>query len=282
MKINKDQIILFILIVVISTVILFYLKWAENIKHISNYPAYIYRHLSINKPNDTNKDPNYSCFNENNIDPRYRKDDNSLIDYKNEFLGFSIEIPRDTFTAIMCPNNKPNNINNRTPIKVIEDNKNGVVYIGREYYYRSAYDQNKQDYVGECQKILNTFQDQVNEWGWWGWKIIINDITDEKDIDKYIAKNFGEKCIANCYNTHSDGILSYSIKSSVGWSEEDNWGGCDRDFAYRILYSPQKHKMMSVILGQECSFDNVNPGISGNESIYRCYDDEMINSFNFE
>ncbi len=111
-----------------------------------------------------------------------------------------------------------------------------------------------------------------------GWKMIIKDITNDNDILKYIKENFGSGCIINNETLQEDGTKKFSIVGNDLSDPNDDWRKCNVDFSYKIHYYPEKHKLMSVVLGQECTF-GTDPSIP---STYQCYDNEMINSFKFE
>jgi hypothetical protein len=108
-----------------------------------------------------------------------------------------------------------------------------------------------------------------------GWKIIIDNPKDDNELASLIKQNFGSSCIINNMNLQKSGIKELTIKGS-DWKDSGDYGNCYLDFAYKILYSPEKHKLMSVILGQECTF-----GTDPSSPSYKCYDNEIIKSFQF-
>jgi hypothetical protein len=226
----------------------------------------------------------------NNIITNIKKpvDTSTWTDYKNDQLGFLMKIPLEVPTLHKCSSD---NQTKNTPIKIYEDNQNGVVYISAEYYYDVFWNQAEQKYIGNCDKINYSLEllkiEEATKYlsglashPFIGWKIIIKNIGNDDDILKYIKENFGSTCTIVSKNLQENGNYQIDIK---GISLVENGQGimdetCLTNFVYKILYSPEKHKLMSVVLGQECTF-GTDPSIP---SAYQCYDDEMINSFKFE
>lgn len=195
--------------------------------------------------------------------------------YIDKQLGFSIEIPPEVYSLAYCDPSLE-------PLRILEDNTNGSVYIFQNYH-----DIEKD---GQCLKIIRSLDDLIKETGVapfdsfpkpaFGWEIIINNVKNDQDILKYIKQNFGSTCIISSKELQQDGNYQIILMGSDGGKKDGPWyGTCSLDFAYKVIYSPQKNKMMSVQIGQECTFQNSDPATS---SDYQCYDDDMINSFKFE
>lgn len=201
-------------------------------------------------------------------------DTSSWIDYVNAQLGFSIMVPPETNGKVRCSNAQATNV----PVKIFEDNSNGVVYISQAYYY-DAWDQAKQIMTDQCKKVTPTL-DSLRAGDILGWKIAINDIKNDEDILKYVRANFGSTCSITDKALQKDGNYQISIKGRdfAENGEITMDPTCLTNFVYKILYSQEKHKLMSVALGQECEF-GTNPSI---QSSYQCYDDTMIQSFKFQ
>ena len=216
-------------------------------------------------------------------------DTSTWTKYLNDQLGFSIKIPPEVPTLYRCPDKQKGN----TPLKVYEDNHNGVVYISAEYYYDANWSQPEQKFIGSCDKItysLKSLESGENNNGLYiasnqkpflGWKIVISNAGNDADITKYIKENFGSGCIIRDMNSwNQDGVYDVKIYGE-DWDKEGSDLGtttCPVNFQYKIFYFPEKRKLMSVVTGQECTF-GTDPLIL---SSYQCYDDEMIKSFKFE
>jgi len=222
-------------------------------------------------------------------EPKKSIDTSSWKNYTNNQLGFSIKIPLEVPTLYRCPSN---NQNGHTPLETYEDNQNGIVYISAQYYYDAKWSQAEQEYIGGCDKItytLKSLENRENDNGLYiasdqkpflGWKIIISNIDNDDGISKYIKDNFGSGCLLSEKILENNGIYDIKIKGEDWDKKTTDLGNttCSWGSLYKILYSPEKHKLMSVILGQECTF-GTDPSIPPS---YQCYDEEMIKSFEFE
>jgi hypothetical protein len=200
--------------------------------------------------------------------------------YYNSQLGFSIKIPKEVFEIVSCRQEK-----GLTPIRVLQDNNKGIVYIFEDYY--------KNNQSGQCVKVSRSLDDlrvETENTGkdivgglpmpYFGWEIIINEAKNDEDVLEHIKDNFGSGCIVTYKRLQEDG--NYDIKLSGSQKVEEGdpwWGNCYLNFAYKIIYSSEKNKLMSMGLGQECKFYSSDPGTS---SSYQCYDEAMIQSFKFE
>ena len=111
-----------------------------------------------------------------------------------------------------------------------------------------------------------------------GWAILIRSIKDEGELDKFIKEIYGSGCSAGNKQPweQQDGVYEISV-SADGTTLGDTTCPIDWMNRIKVLYAPEKNKLMSVILGQECTF-STNPY----SKPYQCYDEEMINSFRFE
>jgi hypothetical protein len=211
-------------------------------------------------------------------------DMSNWIEYSNDTLGFSIKIPPESYGMYRCSPRKAISV----PIKIYEDIPNNAVYIAEEYYYSA--DDYGTDNEGECKKTIQSvelFKEEVEESkdnGYFnikprlGWKMIINNIKEEGDILKYVKENFGTGCITQNKLLKESGNYEIYLTGDGKKEESDPWwGDCYLNFAYKIIYSPDKQKMMSVVLGQEGTFQT-NPEES---STYQYYEDEMLKSFKF-
>jgi len=217
---------------------------------------------------------------DNGIVANIRKpvDTSNWNEYKSE-LGFSIKLPKEVYaTGWHCHEDVLN------PLRVLEDKGRGRVYIFEDYY--------QLDKEGNCVKIVRSLEDirkQTDEevgQGYYpgfdfGWTIIINEPTDNEDTLKYIKDNFGSTCSIDSENQQTDGTYDIRIKGRK-LMENGQWimdETCNTDFAYKITYSQEKNRLMSVVLGQEGKFYSSNPETSSDS---QGYDEEMIKTFKFE
>ena len=188
--------------------------------------------------------------------------------YVNDELGFSIDVPDKIYGYYGCDPKKVI----RVPVKVFEDNKNGIVYISQEYYYISEYDNELRQYVGECEKTANSLNSFLG-----GWAISIRTVKNDEELDDFIKANYGAGCYAgNRKSWWQEGVYEITIG---GWDQWENLGttDCPVNYKYKVLYIPEKNKFMSVKLGQESTFQT-DPGTPP----YQSYDGRMIDSFRFE
>lgn len=218
--------------------------------------------------------------------------------YVNHELAFSIEIPQEVDGIYKCDPKKRIQV----PIKVFEDNENNIVYISQEYYYESKYghDSELHRYVGPCEKntySLELFRSELEEWKksfseypsalkpFLGWAIIIGTVKNEEELDKFIKENYGSECDAGdkkFWEANYNQLGVYDI--SVG-GESDNsetmmsTTSCIGAWTMRhkVLYFPEKNKVMAVNLGADCNF-----GTNPFSQPYQCYDERIIDSFRFE
>lgn len=192
-------------------------------------------------------------------------------EYINSRLGFSIKIPPQVF-MLGCREKTEYG-----QIRTIENNEKGTVYLVEDYY---------DNCVKTVQSLesISAHQKELSENGYFpspylGWSIIINDIEKDEDILKYAKDNFGSGCYIDNKDLEKDGNYRIYLKGEKNDENDPWWGSCPINFSYRIIYSPEKHKMMSVALGQECKFHNMNPETASPS--YQCYDEEMIKTFKF-
>jgi len=183
--------------------------------------------------------------------------------YHNEDLGFSMNIPLEVATVYKCLDRGEKEY---VPVKVFEDNENGLVYMALEYYY----DDN-------CEKVI--LSPELLEGipkSFFGWKISINDLNSEDDILDIMKNDFGSSCVIDTMKEKDLGEYKITLKGA-DWSNENGWGNCLINYTYDIIYSEKNNKLMSIVLGQECTFGTYPDSIP-----YYCYDNDMVKSFSFE
>lgn len=211
-----------------------------------------------------------------NFNPEESNKNIELILYHNSNLGFSIKIPFKIATVRRCPEG----VMESAPVKVFENNEDGIVYIVPEYYYDANWDSKMHKFTRSCIRMvysLDMLEDQ-NVKPFLGWKIVINNLKDEDDFKNFIKKNFGSGCVIKDMVRGKNENYNITLKGK-DWDKESGLGGTDCliNYSYRIIYSKDKNKMMSVVLGQECTF-----GTDPATKPYYCYDYDMINSFEFD
>lgn len=190
--------------------------------------------------------------------------------YINDQLGFSIKIPPETHCIDRCSGSK----DSLAPVKIFQDNNNNAAYITPEYYY---------DYRDKkCEKIeisLASLEAQgIIAKPFLAWKIDVIKVYNLDDIKKFIKNYFPENCVFESQKINDDGTYDISITG-------DDWanGGmvnstCPMEMHYKILYSPEKHKLISVKLPVDYDFFVYDDSLGGLKN----YDQEMIKSLKFE
>ena len=207
--------------------------------------------------------------------------------YASSELGFSIEYPAMVYGIYRCSPKKPFYV----PLKVFEDKESGIIYITEEYYYKAKYDSELNEYTGPCEKIMNSLEYlksqreitvDIND----GVSLksnpfltkvfVIKDIKNDTELNKFIKDNYGSECFVKDKKLwRRDGIYEINIEGK-DYTKGIN-PNCPLNYVYKILYTPEKNRVMSVNLGQECQF-----GTDYNSGDYKCYDEKMIDSFQFK
>jgi len=173
-------------------------------------------------------------------------DQSDWREYINERLGFSIKIPQEIRLLNRCSADAGAFV----AVKVFEDTENNSVYIIPEYYY--DWKENSQ----KCEKIEYSLALIKEEGGWkpfLGWKIDVAEINDLEEMTKFIKSNFGEACIVG--DQKDEGGDIYNIKI-IGddWTNQRTESTCPWEMHYKIIYLPEKHKLLSVKLGIDYDF----------------------------
>ena len=213
--------------------------------------------------------------NQNKINIKKKIDTSTWNEYINNQLGFSIKIPSEVFMSGSCEGDKYDSL------KILQDNENNSVYILTNHYTIDN---------GKCLKVSYSLDDirkqkqdmagEIYFSPYLGWNIMVNNIANKEDILKYLKSSFGSGCFIDNEYLREDGSYRIYLKGTRNSESDPWWGTCPLNFSYRIIYSPEKHKLMSVVLGQECKFQSIDPELS--DQSYQCYDEEMIKTFKFE
>ncbi|HNY35735.1 MAG TPA: hypothetical protein PLD14_02950 [Candidatus Pacearchaeota archaeon] len=191
-------------------------------------------------------------------------------EYINAQLGFSIKIPPETQCIDRCGGSKDPLV----PVKVFQDNNNNAVYITPEYYY---------DYRKEkCEKIeasLASLQAQGKTVKpFLAWKIDVIKVDNLEDIKKFIKDYYPENCIFGDQKINDNGTYDISIIGNDWANGEIVNSTCPYEMHYKILYSPEKKKLISVKLPIDYDFFIYNDSPGGLDD----YGQEMIKSLKFE
>jgi hypothetical protein len=196
-------------------------------------------------------------------------DTSNWNEYINTQLGFSIKIPPETQCIDRCGGSKDPLV----PVKIFQDNSNNAVYITPEYYYDTRNE--------KCEKIeasLASLQAQGNINKPFGsWKIDVVKINNLDDIKEFINNYYPKGCIYAGQQLNNDDLYDIYVGGD-GQSDENLGLGCPREMHYKILYSPEREKMISIKLSIDYDFFLYNGPSGGFEN----FDQEMVKSLKFE
>ncbi|MFZ3054389.1 MAG: hypothetical protein WA091_00155 [Minisyncoccales bacterium] len=173
-------------------------------------------------------------------------DQSDWREYINERLGFSIKIPKEISLLNRCSADAGDFV----AVKVFEDKENNSVYIIPEYYYDWKEDSQK------CEKIeysLALIKEEGGRKPFLGWKIDVVEINNSEELTKFIKSNFGEACIVGDKKDEGGGIYNVKIIGE-DWTNQRTESTCPWEMHYKIIYLPEKHKLLSVRLGIDYDF----------------------------
>jgi len=196
--------------------------------------------------------------------------------FESNDLGFSIKYPQMIYNeAYSCSPKEPRYV----PLKVFEDKENGIAYITAEFYYDAPHNS---DELEPCEKIAVTLESLRAGGGFYPRAVKARHISNDTDLNKFIKDNYFSRCSLESKELwkQQDGVYEIKLngfKDANGNDTDLGSSVCPVNYEYKILYSPEKNKAMSINLGQECGF-----GTDPNAESYKCYDEEMIDSFRFE
>jgi hypothetical protein len=197
-------------------------------------------------------------------------DTSNWEEYINSQLGFSIKIPLETQCLDRCSGSK----NLLVPVKIFQDNNNNAVYVTPEYYY---------EYRDEkCEKIeasLASLQAQGKTVKpFIAWKIDVIKVNNLDEVKKFIKDYYPENCIFGNQKINNDGTYDISIVGEDWTNGNIVNSTCPYEMHYKILYSPEKHKLISVKLPIDYDFFVYNDSPGGLDD----YGQEMVKSLKFE
>jgi|WetSurMetagenome_2_1015567.scaffolds.fasta_scaffold56142_2 hypothetical protein len=173
-------------------------------------------------------------------------DQSDWKEYVNDDFGFSIKIPQEISLVNRCSSDKGDFVG----VKVFEDKENNSTYIIPEYYY------DRKEDLQKCEKIEYSLASIKKEGGWkpfLGWKIDVAEINNSEEIVKFIKNNFGEACTIGGQKEEGDGIYNIEI-TGEDWSSQMTNSTCPWEMHYKIIYLPEKHKLLSIKLGIDYDF----------------------------
>ena len=190
-------------------------------------------------------------------------------EYINTQLGFSIKIPPQTQGLDRCGGSKEALV----AVKIFQDNSNNAVYITPEYYHDTRNE--------KCEKIeasLASLQAQGNiDKTFAAWKIDVIKISNLDDIKEFIDNYYPEGCIYSGQQLNNDNLYDIYIAGD-GQTDQNLGFGCPREMHYKVLYSPEREKLISIKLSIDYDFFLYDGPSGGFEN----FDQEMIKSLKFE
>lgn len=205
--------------------------------------------------------------------------DDVWITYKNDTLGFSINIPKLIFHNYgACLTDKDGFYRPKgdfVPVEVFEDNRN--VFISTKYFYRLGEMEEKQSVstYSKCDKVENSLEQLTSNEAYeqQKWKFTTAVVENDEQLSDYIKNNYGLGCKLKS-KTESTQYGVFDVKIDAGSYEnieEAQDADCLVNYVYNIKYSPEKKLAVGWIVGQSYSFYK-------NDS-FEAYDEEMLTSF---
>jgi hypothetical protein len=270
---EKNRLILIIAAVLLLTVSGIALNYFQNKKNMNPDTSILKEEIS----------------NENEMSNPLIPPEEKWLTYTSSELGFSIKYPEMVYGVYRCEPKKPFYV----PLKIFEDRENEIVYITEEYYYDADYDGDLGKFTGPCEKVINTleslnkqrivvdFNDRISltQNPFLTKVFVIKNIKTDTELNKFVKDNYGQGClIENKTSWKQNKVYKIEIKGE-DWDSGADLGTttCPLNYIYEALYAPEKNKAMSINLGQDCGF-----GTDYNSETFKCYDEEMVNSFEFK
>lgn len=205
--------------------------------------------------------------------------DNDWILYKNETLGFSINIPKKVYHNYgACLNQDDGSYRPKgdmVPVEVFEDNYS--VFISTLYFWRlgEIEDDNGVNRYMKCEKIENNIDELNNNDAFeqQKWEIVTAHAENDEEVLQFIKENYGNGCkLKEKTTTGINGVFDVKIDAgSYESMQEAESADCLVNYSYVIKYSPEKKLVVTWKIGQSYNFFK--------DSSFDSYDEEMIESF---
>jgi hypothetical protein len=201
--------------------------------------------------------------------------DGQMIDYVNNKLKFSIQIPKTAAnlygSCTWVEDGDKSSYRPKlafTPVKVFEDENS--VYIAFEYSYeltgRSSADSHT--YFKGCKKVENSIIKLQQERQ--TWNIISKQVKNDTELESFIKQRFGSACrLGGKTITDQPGVFSVKV---IGDGKDLEFSQCILNYMFVIKYAPSIQRVFTFDRGQSFDF----PKTLDYSAVY---DDDMENSF---
>jgi len=213
--------------------------------------------------------------------------------YYNCALGFSIAVPKEMSSFYGACEWKAAENSYRpksapVPVKVYEDNDNGIVYIAAAHYYELAGEtvSGGGSCFSECNKVDNSLARLNDEYlssdrGYYqqAWKIYVKTVSDDVGLEAFIKDRYGWGCSLGEKTPSDDqeGVYDVGVVAPPGKTmEEAEAAGCLINYGTVLKYYPAKNRVVSWDTGQAYTF--YKPDLPGYDN---AYDNQMVDSFLF-
>lgn len=112
----------------------------------------------------------------------------------------------------------------------------------------------------------------------YGWNLAVASVESEAELDGFVKQHYGQGCaVFGREPAAEDGVFDIKLngyKDAAGNDTDLGSTVCPTNYRFELLYAPEKHLALSLVLGQEPTFCVKNFGA--------CYDDEMAGSIKFD
>src|SRR3989344_1800498 len=203
------------------------------------------------------------------------KSDDSMVNYVNKRLGFSIKIPKTAANPYGGCNWVEDEDKSSyrpkivvTPVKTFENESS--VYISFEYSYEltDRISDNGHTYFKGCEKVENNIAQLQQERR--TWNIISKQVKSDTELDAFIKQRFGSSCsLGEKTTTIQPGVFSVRVN---GDGKDLEFTNCALNYMFIIRYAPAVQKVFTFDRGQSFAF-------SKTLDYSEVYDGEMENSF---
>lgn len=185
--------------------------------------------------------------------------------------GISFYYPKETL-GTDC-NGKANAL---VPIRTFEDPENKYLYltINCTDTLETLRTKTKQALIGNG----NYKQDKLPD----TWSIATKAVKTDDELNAFISEHYGTGgCIAGTKKPtgKQDGVYEITVSGKDWKNPTDGFSAsqsCKVDYAYKIFYAPAKNKVVSLVLGQDCTFNR-------SDKLEDCYgeEDKIVGSIIF-